>query len=36
MAEIKKQSLFPSEIVDLPSGGKIYPKDSPFSDGKIS
>tara|TARA_B100000287_G_scaffold257848_1_gene242377 strand:- start:1397 stop:2173 length:777 start_codon:yes stop_codon:yes gene_type:complete len=38
MAEQKKekvQSLFPSEIVDLPSGGSIYPKESPLSSGKI-
>ena len=26
---------FPSEVVDLPSGGKIYGKDSPLYDGKI-
>lgn len=31
MAEIK----FPSEIVDLPSQGKLYPKDSPLSSGKV-
>ena len=31
MAEKK----FPSEIVDLPSGGVCYPKDSPLSKGKI-
>ena len=31
MAEIK----FPSEIVDLPSGGKLYPKESPLHSGKI-
>ena len=31
----EKQSKFPSEIVDLPSGGKIYGKDSPLYDGKI-
>ena len=32
--EIKKQK-FPSEIIDLPSGGKIYGKDSPLYGGKI-
>ena len=32
MAEEQK---FPSEIVDLPSEGKLYPKDSPLSSGKI-
>jgi len=32
MSEEKK---FPTEIVDLPSEGKLYPKDSPLSDGKI-
>ena len=26
---------FPSEVVDLPSGGKVYPKDSPLRSGKI-
>ena len=26
---------FPSEIIDLPSKGKLYPKDSPLSEGKI-
>ena len=33
-ADIKKQK-FPSEIIDLPSGGKIYGKDSPLHQGKI-
>ena len=32
MAEEQK---FPSEVVDLPSGGKVYPKDSPLHSGKI-
>ena len=32
MAEEQK---FPSEVVDLPSGGKVYSKDSPLRDGKI-
>mgnify|MGYP003113516977 CR=1 FL=1 len=26
---------FPSEMIDLPSKGKLYPKDSPLKDGKI-
>ena len=26
---------FPSEVVDLPSGGKLYSEDSPLRDGKI-
>ena len=26
---------FPSEVIDLPSEGKLYPKDSPISNGKI-
>jgi len=26
---------FPSEIIDLPSGGKLYGKDNPLSSGKI-
>tara|TARA_Y100000401_G_scaffold116987_1_gene124219 strand:+ start:89 stop:841 length:753 start_codon:yes stop_codon:yes gene_type:complete len=29
------EQKFPSEVVDLPSGGKVYPKDSPLSSGKI-
>ena len=32
MAEEQK---FPSEVIDLPSEGKLYPKDHPCSDGKI-
>ena len=35
MAEKQKQSKFPSEIIDLPSGGKLYPDNSPLKDGKI-
>jgi len=31
MAEVK----FPTEVVDLPSKGLLYPKDSPLSTGKI-
>jgi len=34
MAE-QQQFKFPTEIVDLPSGGRLYPKDSPLSSGKI-
>ena len=26
---------FPTEVIDLPSQGKVYPKDSPLSSGKI-
>ena len=29
------EQKFPSEIVDLPSKGKCYSKDSPLRDGKI-
>ena len=32
--DIKKQK-FPSEIIDLPSGGKLYGKESPLYQGKI-
>ena len=32
MAEEQK---FPSEVIDLPSKGKCYPKDSPLSSGKL-
>ena len=31
MAEHK----FPTEVIDLPSQGKIYPKDSPLAEGKL-
>ena len=31
----KKESKFPTETIDLPSGGKIYGKDSPLYNGKI-
>ena len=30
-----EQQKFPSEHIDLPSEGKLYPKDHPCSDGKI-
>ena len=26
---------FPTEVIDLPSQGKVYPKDSPLAEGKI-
>ena len=29
------ESKFPTELIDLPSQGKVYPKDSPLSEGKI-
>ena len=35
MAEQKQEFKFPTETIDLPSGGKLYPKDSPLSSGKI-
>tara|TARA_R110002020_G_scaffold358348_1_gene570612 strand:+ start:61 stop:822 length:762 start_codon:yes stop_codon:yes gene_type:complete len=34
MAEEQKQK-FASEVIDLPSKGKCYPKDSPLSSGKL-
>ncbi len=34
MSEEQKQQ-FPTEVIDLPSEGKLYPKDSPLSEGKI-
>ena len=33
--EAWKQSQYPSEFIDLPSEGKLYPKDSPLKDGKL-
>tara|TARA_Y100000593_G_scaffold91835_1_gene181706 strand:+ start:481 stop:1251 length:771 start_codon:yes stop_codon:yes gene_type:complete len=30
-----KEYKFPTEVIDLPSGGKLYPKESPLSSGKI-
>ena len=30
-----KQPKFPSEVIDLPSKGTIYPKDSPLSGGQV-
>ena len=35
MAEQKQEFKFPTETIDLPSGGKIYGKDSALSSGKI-
>ena len=35
MAEQKQEFKFPTEEVELPSGGKLYPKDSPLSSGKV-
>jgi len=35
MAEKKQEYKFPTEVVDLPSGGKLYDKDSPLSSGQI-
>ena len=32
MADNKK---FPTEVIDLPSEGKLYPDDSPLKSGKI-
>ena len=29
------EQKFPSEVIDLPSGGKLYPKEHPCSNGKI-
>tara|TARA_R100000008_G_C3578295_1_gene166681 strand:- start:1251 stop:2006 length:756 start_codon:yes stop_codon:yes gene_type:complete len=30
-----EENKFPSEVIDLPSKGKVYPEDSPLSSGKI-
>ena len=35
MADTKKEQQFPTEIIDLPSQGKVYPKDSPLTTGKL-
>jgi|TARA_R110000824_G_scaffold1546_2_gene7677 hypothetical protein len=35
MAEEKQEFKFPTEMVDLPSGGKLYPEEHPLRDGKI-
>ena len=29
------ENKFPSEVIDLPSEGKLYPKEHPCSDGKV-
>ena len=34
MAE-KQENKFPSEVIDLPSKGKVYPKGSPLTSGKL-
>jgi hypothetical protein len=34
MAEI--QYDFPTEVLDLPSQGKVYPKDHPLASGRIT
>ena len=35
MSEKQQEQKFPSEVIDLPTGGKLYGKDSPLYDGKI-
>ena len=35
MSEEQKQSKFPSEVIDLPSEGKLYSANSPLASGKI-
>ena len=32
---MEQKQKFPTEIVDLPSQGKLYPKESPLSKGSI-
>ena len=32
---MEQKQKFPTEIVDLPSEGKLYPKDSPLANGTI-
>ena len=32
---MEQKSKFPSEIIDLPSKGLLYPKESPLSSGTI-
>tara|TARA_R100000152_G_C6732203_1_gene156743 strand:+ start:121 stop:915 length:795 start_codon:yes stop_codon:yes gene_type:complete len=34
-SSFEKKHTFPSETIDLPSKGKVYPKNSPLSDGTI-
>ena len=35
MAEELQGYEFPSEVIDLPSEGKLYPEGSPFREGKL-
>jgi len=35
MADKKQEYQYPHEIIDLPSGGKLYPDGNPLRDGKI-
>ena len=35
MANQTQEFKYPTETIDLPSGGKIYSKDSPLSSGKV-
>ena len=30
-----EQQKFPTEVIDIPSGGKLYPEDNPLSSGKV-
>tara|TARA_Y100000593_G_scaffold57685_1_gene107275 strand:- start:3837 stop:4589 length:753 start_codon:yes stop_codon:yes gene_type:complete len=32
---MSEEQKFPSEVIELPSEGKLYPKDSPLSSGKL-
>ena len=32
---MESTNKFPTEVIDLPSKGLLYPKDSPLSSGKI-
>ena len=32
---MSEEQKFPSEVVDLPSEGKVYPKDHPLASGKV-
>ena len=31
----KQENKFPTEVIDLPSGGRLYPPDSPLAKGKL-
>tara|TARA_B100000902_G_C27155660_1_gene836029 strand:- start:237 stop:1004 length:768 start_codon:yes stop_codon:yes gene_type:complete len=35
MSTVKKESRFPTEVVDLPSKGLVYPEGHPLSQGKV-